>query len=206
MLKVKTGYTDLSDAELDETSSTIVKDCTGNANFTFTTEVTKATSAQTDYHNKLALVALGGPLATAAKNEARGILEGALRVLCTQVNIQANGNETKLKSSGAPLDKESEIAAMPVPTGLKVKQLNVSGSVKVSVDVPAVHDHGTIFAYTLVSNPDNDINNWKNTHANKHSLDISGLTRGAEYRFSAAYKGQDGVALVWCPPIVMMVV
>lgn len=206
MWKVKINYSDLNDAELDETSSTIVKDCTGNPNFTFTTELTKATAAQTDYHNKLALVALGGPLATAAKNEARGVLETALRVLCTQINLQGNGNEGKLKSSGAPLVKEATNEPMPVPTGMAVKQTNVSGTVKVSVDVPDVHDHGTIFAYTLSASAAPNINDWKNTHANKHSMDISGLTRGSEYSFSAAYKGKDEQPLVWCPAITMMVV
>jgi hypothetical protein len=206
MWKVKINFSDLSDAELDQIGNDIVKGCTGNANFIFTSELTKATTARDDYHTKLSLVPLGGPVATANKNESRVTFENALRVLCTQVNLQSGGVESKAKSSGAPLYKETEVVPMPVPTGLKVKQLNVSGSVKVSVDVPTVHDHGTIFAWTLAASADANINNWKNTHSNKHSLDISGLTRGGEYSFSAAYKGKDGDALAWCPAITIMVV
>jgi hypothetical protein len=145
-------------------------------------------------------------MATAAKNEARALLEGCMKTICTQINLQAGGNILKLTSSGAPLEAEKKTAAMPKPTGLVVKQQEVSGSVKLSVPVPEVHDHGTIFAYTLEEGADPDINNWKNIHANKHSLDVSGLTRGKVYLFAAAYKGQDGVALVWSNVVTMMVV
>jgi hypothetical protein len=95
---------------------------------------------------------------------------------------------------------------MPVPTGIIAMHNDVSGSMDVKVDKPNVTDHGTMFAYNLVSNVQPDINKWPVKHANGHSLTISGLTPGQNYQFSAAYKGKDTDPLVWCPPITKMAV
>lgn len=207
MNSVIIDFSRTTDAQLDATALTILNSCTGNSNFVFNTNVLPdATAAQTDYHNKLAAVALGGPIAVTAKNVARGILENNLRIVCTQVNLQANGDLGKLQSSGAPLAKTPGSHDMPIPTGLSIQYNNIPGSVDVSVDKPNVSDHGTLFAYTLAAIAPANTNDWKNIHANGHKLTINGLTAGQTYQFSAAYKGKDGEDLIWAPAITKMVV
>ena len=207
--KVITNFTGLTDGQLDETSSTIIHDCTGNANFTFTGgALTNAAAAQTDYHTKLAAVALGGAMAVTAKDLAKTVLTNDLHILALQVNLQANGDITKLQSSGFPLAQQGSSQTMPVPTGSKVDYNNVSGSVDISVNKPNVSDHGTIFAYwdsSLGAYPQNPYD-WKVRHANGHSFTLTGLTVGTVYVFCCAYKGKDTDAMIWGDRISKMVV
>jgi hypothetical protein len=207
--KVITNFQNINDALLNETSSTIIHDCTGNVNFTFTGgALTAATAAQTDYHNKLAAVALGGTMAVTAKDLAKTVLTNALQILALQVNLQANGDITKLQSSGIPLVQQGSSQTMPVPTGAKVDYNNVSGSVDVSVSKPNVSDHGTIFAYwdtSLGAYPQNPYN-WRVRHANGHSFTLTDLTVGTVYVFCCAYKGKDTDALIWGDRISKMII
>jgi hypothetical protein len=112
----------------------------------------------------------------------------------------------KLKTTAFPLVKKAVSEKMPQPVGLMVRQHPVSGSVYVKVNVPHLKDHGTFFAFKTLDNPEINPENWKWKHANGHSLIISGLQRGKEYYFSAAYKGRDEDVLAWCPAIEKMVV
>ena len=205
--KAITNFQNQADAVLDEQASAIVKACTGNANFTFTGgALTNATSAQGDYHTKLAASAGGGVAATTAKDLAKTVLENDLHLLALQVNLQANGDITKLQSSAIPLVAHGTPQQMPVPANLQIKQTDVSGSFLVSVDVPNVHDHGTLFAIAPITSTDTNPNDWKMYHANGHSRTIKGLTAGTSYRICAAFKGADDADLVFCAPITKMVV
>jgi hypothetical protein len=207
MNSVITDFSVATDPQLDVIAQTIVTSSTGNGNFSFTDDALQNVAAsQNDFHVKLADVALGGPMAITAKNEARAALLINLRVVCRQINLQANGDLGKLQSSGAPLAKTRSSHDMPMPTGLSIKYNNISGSVDVSVDKPSVSDHGTLFAYTLVASAAADVNDWKNLHANGHSLTINALTAGQTYQFSAAYKGKDTEKLIWAPAVAKMVV
>jgi hypothetical protein len=205
-MKAISDYSRDTDDELDDVGSEAVKNLTGNASFTVTTELNKVNVAQTDFHGKKAAAGTGGPAAVSAKNDARKVLIDALHALALVVNIQANGNETKLKSTGLRLTKVATNEALPQPTGLVVKQGAASGTISIKVNVPGAADHGTLFAYSPVSNPETNPNEWKMQHANGHSININGLVRGTEYNISAAYKGKDGTVLAWCPAIKFMVV
>jgi hypothetical protein len=206
MSKVLTDYSYMSDSELEVFSLGVYKSCNGNANFTFAGgENTKLGNYQTDYNNKLSVSHSGGPSAVMAKDEARGLVIGQLRIVSIIVNLQAAGDSKKLESSGLIISKDKEFAEMPVAHGFSVKLLEVSGSVKLAVDKPAVHDHGTMFAFTPAQGASNNINNWRIVHANGHSTQIDDLTSGTVYSFSAAYKGRDGEKLKWCDVISKMI-
>jgi len=148
----------------------------------------------------------GGVQAVTLKDIAKKVLTDDLHVLALQVNLQAGGDVAKLQSSGIPLALKPSAQVMPVPTGLQVQQNDVSGSVTVNIDVPNVSHHGTLFAYTLAANAPANANDWKQKHANGHSIALNGLTPGTSYQFAAAYKGRDEVDLIWCPAIAKMVV
>lgn len=205
--KIRIDYSSDTDSELDAHSSAIVKGCTGNTNFVFTgAALANVTLAQSDYHGKSALIATGNTGSVAAKDAAREVLLDDLRIICTQANLQANGDLVKLKSTGAPLNKEPSSSIMPVPTDMEVKYNDVSGSVHISVDKPNVSDHGTMFAYTLAADAPADINDWKIRHSNGHSLTLKGMTSKQDYKFAAAYKGLDDDELIWCAVITKLVV
>jgi hypothetical protein len=145
-------------------------------------------------------------MATTDKNTARATLEATLNILCKQINLQANGDLKKLQSSGAPLAKTPEHHDMPVPTGLVAAYNDVSGSMDLKVDKPKVTDHGTMFIYAPAATAPANKNDWKMVHSNGHSTTIKGLTPGQNYSLSAAYKGKDGVDLIFAPAITKMAV
>jgi len=205
--KTITNFLNFTEAELSELASTVIHNCTGNANFNFTgNSMANLTGASGDFNDTLGAVPTGGPQAVTVKDIAKKVLTDALHVVALQVNLQAEGDVAKLQSSGIPLVQKGTAQVMTVPTGLQVQLTDVSGSVNISVDVPAVTDHGTLFAYTLAANAPANANDWKHKHANGHSLTIGGLAAGSNYQFAAAYKGRDEDDLIWCPAITKMVV
>ena len=205
--KVIINFIHFAEADLNELASTVVKNCTGNVNFTFTGgALVNVTAAATTFSSKLSAVPTGTPQAVVEKDIAKKVLTDALHILALQVNLLANNDKAKLESSGIPLVAKGSTQVMPIPTGLQVKLSDVSGSVNISVDVPNVSHHGTLFAYTLAANAPANPEEWKLKHANGHSFTLSGLTPGSNYQFTAAYKGNDAEDLIWCPAITKMVV
>ena len=199
--KVLTNYARYTDPNLDVTGESGSKGLTGNAYFTFTNgELTGLTANATTFHNKMALLANGGPAAVIEKNTARANLLQSLNIVALQVNIQANGDLLKLQSSGLPLASQPQHHQQPAPGNLKVVIGN-NGDLLVSVDKSPESDNGTVFAYTPVSNTENDPNLWTLKPVNGHSATIKGLTAGIGFKISAAYKGNDNDDLVWAPPI-----
>ncbi len=199
--KIKTNFSKYTDANLDVIAGTAVKNLTANANFTFNNgELTTLTAAATKYHNMLEALVNGGKAAVIQKNAARKDLQIALNTIALQVNIQANGDAIKLQSSGLPLATVPQHRIQQAPVNLQV--VNGNGSnLEVSVNVSPVGDNGTVFAYTPVTNAVANPALWILQPTNGHSATIKGLTSGVEYKFSAAYKGNDKDDLVWAPVI-----
>ena len=194
-----TNFENENDDEIVTTSNSAIAGLTGNANFTFTTQLSDVVSAEATYVTKLGLVATGGSTAVTAKDIAKGVLETKLAVLAKAVNLQANGDLGKLQSSGLPLVKLPVHNNMGVPANLKVARTNIAGNMEVSVDKPIYGTHGTIFAFwkpSLGPTPAN-INDWFFRHSNGLSFTITGLTPNTSYPFAAAYKGNDNEPLVW---------
>ncbi len=196
--KAITSYTGYGDSELDTLANEIYDGCNTNPQFTFTGGVIATlNTAMTDYHNKLPLAANGGKSAVAAKDAAKVVLQNALHAVAIQVNQQAAGNDAKISTTNMPLVTKPAPVTIGAVTNFNVKQTEITGVVKVSVDKPNYTDHGTLFAYAPPSVTGNDPNFWFIVHSNGHSREIHGLATGVSIRFAAAYKGKDEDALIW---------
>jgi len=194
-----TNFENENDDELVTTANSAIAGLTGNANFTFGTQLSDLVAAEAVYSTKLGLVATGGNTAVTAKDVAKGGVEGKLAVVAKAVNLQANGDLGKLQSSGLPLVKLPVHNNMGVPADLEVERDNIAGYMKVSVGTPIYGTHGTIIAFwkpELGPTPAN-INDWFFRHSNGHSYTITGLRPNVAYPFAAAYKGNDNEPLVW---------
>jgi len=194
-----TNFENENDDEIVTTANSAIAGLTGNANFTFGTQLSDVVSAEATYVTKLGLVATGGNTAVTAKDVAKGVLETKLAVLAKAVNLQANGDLGKLQSTGLPLVKLPVHNNMGVPGNLEVKRDNIAGYMIVKVGTPIYATHGTIIAFwkpELGPTPAN-INDWFFRHSNGHSYTITGLRPNAAYPFAAAYKGNDNEPLVW---------
>ena len=200
--RVITGFTELTDGELDIEAANAVTGLTGNPSFTFTgTTLTDFTSVAQAYHNALGALSTGGKAATILKNETREALLPMFSAVAIIVNQQANGNQTALASSGIKLASTNRNHYLqPMPINLQVEN-GPNGTINVSVKHSPVGDHGTVFAFTLCTNTQTDPNTWTQKTVNGHKITITGLTPGTAYNFTAAYKGSDDEVLVWAPPI-----
>ncbi len=200
--KVLTGFTELDDGELDIEAANAVTGLTGNPSFIFTgTTLTDFSDVATAYHNALGALSTGGKAAIILKNETREALLPMFTGVAIIVNQQANGNQTALSSSGIKLASDNRNHhQQPMPINLQVTN-GPNGTMAPSVKHSPVGDHGTVFAFTVGTNPQTDPNTWTQKTVNGHKATISGLTPGTAYNFTAAYKGSDDETLVWAPPI-----
>ena len=88
----------------------------------------------------------------------------------------------------------------PMTINLKV-QNGANGAMIISVDHSPVGDHGTVFAYTPATNTSTDPTGWNQKSVNSHKATLTGLTPGASYKFTAAYKGTDDDVPVWAAAV-----
>lgn len=199
--KVLTSFTELTDSNLDIAAESAVEALTGNVNFTFAgTTLTDFKQAEDDYHEALGNTSIGGKAAVIAKREAQAKLLSLFKAVAISVNLQADGDEAKLKSSGIPLAAIKQHHHQPVPHNLTVAN-GANSAMMLKVKPSPVGDHGTVFAYTPKTNTETDPNKWMQKSVNGHKATILGLEPGSAYYFTAAYKGKDGDMLVWAPPI-----
>ncbi len=197
--RVIEDYSEQKDDEIKTTATSAIAALTGNADFTFSTQLSDVVAAESTYSTKLGLVATGNKVSVTTKNIAKEVLEAKMSVLAVEVNLQAKGDLVKLKGTGLVLAKLPSHHTMDVPSDFKVLRGNIAGTMEVSVAKPIYSTHGTIFAFwkpSLGATPAN-INDWFFRHANGHSLTITGLTPNVAYPFAAALKGMDDEALVW---------
>src|SRR5438874_8135206 len=99
------------DAQLDQDTETIIASMTGNANFpTPSPTLTVITTALSAFTVALADAADGGVEKTAIKNAKRAELVSLLRQLSSYVFATADGDMTKLLSSGFPVAENESVA------------------------------------------------------------------------------------------------
>ena len=198
---VITDYSKYKDNDLSVTAEAGLNGTKGNAYFSFkNNEVDNVDSALKEYDGLLPLAVSNDQSAIAKKDAAKLKLVNALKTLTTQINLQANHDLVKLKSTNFPLYKDSTPQTMGAVVGFSVERGVTVGAVKLSVSKPTTFsDHGTIFAFWKpeLGPTQADINDWFFRHANGHSLVINGLKPDTVYPFAAAYKGSDTEPLVW---------
>jgi len=201
MYKAIIDFSKFPDVDVLDVSNKAVKALTLNTTFKFTTQLTDTTAKTITYEDSLAAIASGNTALITKKNEDKAVLVVSLRVLATEVNLQAEGNLGKLQTSGFPLAKEASHQIMTEVENFKVSSTNIVGNVLMTVDKPTTFStHGTVFAYwdPAVGPAPVDINKWFQRHSNGNSITLTGFMAAVEYPFTAAYKGIDTDALVWC--------
>ena len=100
-LRVSLAFARLPDKELDNLTLGVKDALTANAAYP-TPPVTLANleTARTDFEQKIAQAASGGPPDTAVKNNSRQALLGMLRQIASYVQINCNNDMATLLSSG----------------------------------------------------------------------------------------------------------
>ena len=134
ILKVSLRFATFPDTDLDNFAKTVGAGMTGNAAFP-PPPVTMAalTTARDDFTTRISGAQVGGPTATAAKNNSRGVLLGMMRKLAGYVQLSSNDDMAVLLSSGF-LAMSTDRASTPLekPHGLTIKNGN-SGQLVASV-------------------------------------------------------------------------
>jgi hypothetical protein len=186
--KIITGFTKLSDSELDVKSQEIITKMTGNTNFTSPTPtLVELTTAEREFATSLTNAAHGNTNDTAIKNQKRKELESELHRLGLYVELTANGSEDVLFSSGFELQKgKSLVGVLPKPENLKVNIGVNPGSVKINVNSIANAD-SYLFEYTEAPAIDSSV--WVIISSSKANVEITGLTSGKQYAFKVAGVG-----------------
>jgi hypothetical protein len=123
ILKVSVGFAALSDTEVESFAEGVIAGMTGNAAYP-TPPVTLANlqAGADDFTAKIVVARSGGPVDTAAKNEARQALIGLLRPLASYVQINCNNNMPTLLSSGfQAMSTNRAQSPLEQPQGLVIK-------------------------------------------------------------------------------------
>jgi hypothetical protein len=200
MNRVVTDLSKEADDAIGAKVEAIIVGCTGNANFTVTTQLAAVVTAKGTYVTALGLCTHGNEASRVNKDAKKALLVIAVKGLGAMVNVQANNDRIKALSSGFELEKEHERQVMGEVVNFKVATGSVAGYMDFSADKPQTFTtHGTIFAYwdpALGPTPA-DKNKWFQRHSNGASLTITGFTPGVSYPFASAYKGLDTDVLVW---------
>lgn len=193
-----------SDAQLDQDVETIIASMTGNANFpTPSPTLAVITTALSAFTVALADAANGGVEKTAIKNARRAELVSLLRQLSSYVFATADGDMTKLLSSGFPAQKtnRSPIGPLPAPASPVLSQGPVSGSLGASTP-PVNGAYIYNWRVALASAPTTYVKQVQSTAA---SNTFDGLTPGQVYNVQLNAVGTAG-ASDWSGPGELMII
>ena len=192
------------DAQLDQDTETIIASMTGNANFpTPSPTLAVITTALSAFTVALADAADGGVEKTAIKNARRAELVSLLRQLSSYVFATADGDMTKLLSSGFPAQKTSRspIGPLPAPMTPVLSQGPVTGSL--SASTPPI---GGAYIYNwrvaLASAPTTYVKQQQTTAA---SNTFDSLTPGQLYNVELNAVGTAGTT-DWSGPGELMII
>ena len=192
------------DAQLDQDTETIIASMTGNANFpTPSPTLAVITTALNAFTIALADAADGGVEKTAIKNAKRAELVSLLRQLSSYVFATANGDMTKLLSSGFPAQKTSRspIGPLPAPATPVLSQGPVTGSLN-ALSPPVSGSYIYNWRVALASAPTTYVKQQQTTAA---SNTFEGLTPGQTYNVELNAVGTAGTT-DWSGPGELMII
>jgi hypothetical protein len=164
---------------------------TDNANFaTPAPTLATVTTALSAFTVALADAVNGGKQMTAIKNAKRAELVSLMRQLASYVTVTANGDMTKLLSSGFPYQKptRSRIGALPAPEAPVLKHGALSGTVDTSI-TPVYGASSYNWRVALASAPSTFVQTAQTT-GGRHSF--NGLIPGQIYNVEANAVGAAG--------------
>jgi hypothetical protein len=202
MNKLNTGFSKLSENDLDNKAQAIVAALTGNANFpTITPTLATITTSITDYQAALALQP--GQARDAQVAATRATLSTQLEQLARNLELTPNVTDAMLATSGFDTRKVPALTSEPVtaPGNVRLKQTGVSGVVQVMCDaVPRAQ------AYELQYALDPNAGPWTagGTFVSTRGIGITGLTRGKDYWARIRAVGPNGPG-AWSDPATILV-
>lgn len=182
-----------TDAQLIVDVQSAVTGLTGNASFpTPTPTLTAITTALTAFQVALADAANGGRELTSIKNAKRAELVSLMRQLASYVTVTANGDMTKLLSSGFVYQKpnRSTIGQLPAPSAPTLKQGGTTGQLQASVP-PLYGASSYNWSVALASAPDKSV---QTAQTSGGRVTFDGLTPGEDYSVSANAVGAAGTS------------
>ena len=139
-----------------------------------------------EYSPALAAADGGSKLDIAVKNEKRAALIEVLREIGDDVNDEADGDETKIVSSGYDMSKEKEpIGTLPPPEDMDLEFGADPGEMIVKLPAPPREaDYLVLFAQDPMPADDRD---WHQQFSTTSKIELSGLESGKKYWFKGSY-------------------
>ena len=191
--KVKDNYKKGRDGDLNNTGSKVLDGMTNNATFPNPSPdlVTLKQTLQ-DYQTAYNQAANGDSKLVSVKNDKRAVLRDQLSKLATYVNSVADGDKTKLLSSGFPLARQKAVA-QKLATIDKVEvdiatptQATTSLKKRVAGAKSYIHQYST----DAVSNDAK----WVQKFITDTSYTFTNLQTGVKYMFQVIAIGPNGQA------------
>lgn len=146
-------------------------------------------TAITDFQLALVKAKNGTKEDTADKNSKRTVLVDLLHKLSYYVQVNSDGEEAIILSSGFDVNKQSgSVGVLPKPENFKVVAGGNKGSLELSCDMV---DHANFYEYMYTKAPLSATSVWTTKTSTKRKLVIDGLTSGQQYIFKMAAAGSD---------------
>jgi hypothetical protein len=203
MNKINSGFTRLTDKELDNRAAQIITALTGNTSFptpapTLAVIQTKLTAYQA------ALAMPEGVARTQAVKATRDDLSTALEQLARNLELTPNVTDTQLATTGFDLRKPAAQTAdvPPAPANLRLKPTGVSGEVQFQFDPSA-----RAKTYELQTSLDPNSGNWTQNgmFSSSRGVVVGGFTRGKDVWGRVRAVGPNNTVSGWSDPATVMV-
>jgi hypothetical protein len=134
--RINTSFTAVSDSNFETKGQSIYTSMLDNPNFlTPVPSLAAVLEAQNNYSLALTAAQKRDRDAVAVKNEARNVLEALLAQLANYVNATANGDKTKLVSSGFDLAADGGITNLGKPASIDLTDGKNAGELVVKIPV-----------------------------------------------------------------------
>ncbi|HLK28305.1 MAG TPA: fibronectin type III domain-containing protein [Puia sp.] len=188
--KLLTNFSKFNDVEFENKAQVIYAGMNGNASFPAPSpNLTEVITAIQDYSGALAAAKSRDKVKVSIKNDMRNALEQVLLSLAGYVSFTADGDRTKLTSSGYDLSKESN---SPVPLGtpqnFTVGVGQNSGEATVDMDsVKGAKAYTHMYALAPVTN-----DAWIVAISSTPGYTFTGLEPMKQYSFRIGVAGSKG--------------
>ena len=204
--QVSLAFKKLPDGELVSFSNTIFQRMSADAQYTtLKTYYDDLQPKTASFTLAIANAVLGGTDRKDAKKDCREILIKQLVVVATLTGILADDNVRVITDAGfearkAKGDAKPAVTQVDVPTNIKVKNLDKSGSVMLTWEKVA---NGLNYA---IQHKKKEETGWKNGNYNsKGEFVFNDLEADARYEFQVRSLGPDSLMSDWTLPVGIMV-
>ncbi|HVT86397.1 MAG TPA: fibronectin type III domain-containing protein [Chitinophagaceae bacterium] len=185
--KVLINFRRYTDGDFESKSRTIVELMTGNSNFpTPVPAITVIADAADDYSSSLITASTGNRADIAAKNQKRADLEELLRILASYINFTADGDRSKLLTTGYDVSKEKAPVTITKPENITVTNGMNPGDLVVSVN--AVKGARS-YVHEYADEADFAAGKWQSVTASQSKYVFTGLEAGKKYYCRVAAVG-----------------